>query len=180
MEENTRSTEPLRFSTANSSDEDRYVAFPPNNYVSYYHIKTFQDSDISTIPLRMVFPHLYSLINRIFCCKKVDQTSTQDEIWENLPSLIRARHEEEFLDTYLKLNDIKVKDTVRSTNSRVFLKPDLNELYHIKAKLKRPFELLGLGVVQIFRLKRFLLLVFLAMTIMMTLIGIAYYKNSPD
>ncbi len=95
----------------------------------------------------MVFPHLYRLVNRIFCCRTADQTSTQDEIWENLPSLIRARHEEEFLDSYLEKNEIKVKDTVRSTNSRVFTKLDLTELQKIKAKLKRPFELLGLGVV---------------------------------
>ena len=131
------------------------------------------------MPLLLVFPKVGWLYNKMKC-RKTEESS--EEIWaiKDLPSLIRARKQELYLDQYLNRNSINLKEDQSNAKLWSISQDDINDVEKTRERPKDPFLQLGIGILAMFRLQLFLLTVFLAMAVLMLSVGITYYINGND
>lgn len=66
----------------------------------------------------LVFPNLAWAWDKIFFCQK--ETAQEVFMQQKLPSIARATIEEEYFNSYLSQNQIQIKDTKYSTDTRMF------------------------------------------------------------
>jgi hypothetical protein len=90
------------------------------------------------MPLLLVFPKVGWLYNKMKC-RKTEESSEEKWAKKDLPSLIRARKQELYLDQYLNRNSIKLTEDQSNAKLWSISQDDINDVEKTRERPKDPF-----------------------------------------